>query len=333
MFPAEAEARARIPVVLLAGFLGSGKTTLVNALLADPRLADTAVAVNEFGEIPLDQALIGHGPGQTVALANGCLCCDLSGAFDDAVLRLFTRRAGGALPRFTRLLVELSGLAEPLPVAQAILGNPKLARMLRLEGIIATADAPRIAGQLRAEPEAAGQIAPAETVVLTKPDRADAATLAEAGSALRAVNPRARILPARHGVADPATLLSAGFLDPGLPAAARLRLAVDAPAHDGAAGAVALTADAPLRWHAFDAWLRRWRLDAAARLLRVKGILDLAGTGPVALHGVGHVLEAPVALGGWPDQDRRSRLVLIGRALPEATIRADWRNALPRLTA
>lgn len=331
MFPAEADARARIPVVLLAGFLGSGKTTLVNALLADPRLADTAVAVNEFGEIPLDQALIAHGAERSVTLANGCLCCDLSGAFDDAVLRLFTRRAEGALPQFARLLVELSGLAEPLPVAQAILGNPMLARRLRLEGIIATADAPRIAAQLRDEAEAAGQIAPAEAVVLTKPDRADAAALAAAEAALRAVNPRARILPARHGAVDPAALLPAGFLDPGLSAPARLRLA--AAAHDAPAGAVALTADTPLRWHAFDAWLRRWRLDAAIRLLRVKGILDLAGTGPVALHGVGHVLEAPVALGGWPDQDRRSRLVLIGRALPEAAIRADWRDALPRLAA
>lgn len=334
MFVSEPAARARLPVVLLTGFLGSGKTTLVNALLGHRRLADTAVAVNEFGEIALDQALIAHGSDRTVTLANGCLCCDVSGAFDAAVLRIFARREAGDVPRFVRLIVELSGLADPAPVAQAILRNPALSRLLRLEAILATADAARIATQLTEAPEAAGQIALADRLILTKPDLADPAA---AIAALRTANPRAPILPAARGAVDPVVLLPQPFLNPALPASPSRAWLADSPGHSvghsvGTA-AVALTATAPLHWHRFDAWLRRWRLDQGAGLLRVKGILDIAGTGPVVLHGVGHVLEAPVALPAWPDQDRRSRLVLIGRALPAAAIRADWTATLPDLMA
>ena len=128
LFLTPATDRARMPVALLSGFLGSGKTTLVNALLRDPRLAGTAVAVNEFGDVPLDRDLIDHGADRTVVMANGCLCCNLAGDMEDAVMRLFTRREANDLPRFERLIIEPSGLADPAPIAQAILRNPLMAR-------------------------------------------------------------------------------------------------------------------------------------------------------------------------------------------------------------
>ncbi len=335
--------RRRLPVVLLSGFLGSGKTTLVNALLADPRLADTAVAVNEFGEVPLDQHLIAHGADRTVVLANGCLCCNLAGGFEDAVMRVFTRREAGDLPRFARLLIEPSGLADPAPIAQAILRNPVLSRAFRLEAILATADAERIEPQMAAHPEAARQIALADRLVVTKADLVSAATTARVRAALRRCNPSAPIEIGRCGSADAAALLPARFLDPtdaAAPARARggwfAAPAEDAadPDHLGATHAVALSADRPLHWRAFEAWLREIRIAHAAQLLRVKGLLDIAGTaGPVLIQGVGHVVQAPVALAHWPDQDRRSRLVVITRGLARDTVRASWEAALPRLLA
>ena len=344
--------RRRVPVVLLSGFLGSGKTTLVNALLADPRLADTAVAVNEFGEVPLDQHLIAHGEDRTVVLANGCLCCNLAGGFEDAVMRVFTRREAGDLPRFARLLIEPSGLADPAPIAQAILRNPILSRAFRLEAIIATADAVRIEQQLADHAEAGQQIALADLLVVTKTDLVSAATEARVRAVLRRRNPGARIEDAKiegakikrghAATADAAALLPAGFLDPNADTPLRDRgrwlaepvtVAPD-PDHLGGTSAVSLSADRPLRWRAFDAWLRGIRIGHAPQLLRVKGLLDIAGTaGPVVIQGVGHVLQAPVALARWPDHDRRSRLVLITRGLPGSTIRDSWNAALPDLLA
>lgn len=349
--------RRRVPVVLLSGFLGSGKTTLVNALLADPRLADTAVAVNEFVEVPLDQHLIAHGEDRTVVLANGCLCCNLAGGFEDAVMRVFTRREAGDLPRFARLLIEPSGLADPAPIAQAILRNPILSRAFRLEAIIATADAVRIEQQLADHAEAGQQIALADLLVVTKTDLVSAATEARVRAVLRRRNPGARIEGApiegakidgakvetgHAATADAAALLPAGFLDPNADTPLRDRgrwlaepvtVAPD-PDHLVGTRAVALSADRPLRWRAFEAWLRGIRIGHAPQLLRVKGLLDIAGTaGPVVIQSVGHVLQAPVALARWPDHDRRSRLVLITRGLPGNTIRDSWNAALPDLLA
>jgi len=335
--------RRRLPVVLLSGFLGSGKTTLVNALLADPRLADTAVAVNEFGEVPLDQHLIAHGADRAVVLANGCLCCNLAGGFEDAVMRVFTRREAGDLPRFARLLIEPSGLADPAPIAQAILRNPVLSRAFRLEAILATADAQRIEQQMLAHPEAGRQIALADLLVVTKADLVSAAAVARVRAVLRRCNPSAPIETGRYGSADAAALLPARFLDPTAAAApfrergrwfaATVETGSD-PDHLGETHAAALAADRPLRWRAFEAWLRGIRIGHAPQLLRVKGLLDIAGTaGPVLIQGVGHVLQAPVALARWPDQDRRSRLVVITRGLPGNTIRDSWEAALPGLIA
>ncbi len=145
--------RAKLPVALLSGFLGSGKTTLVNALLRHPAMTGTAVAVNEFGEVPLDADLIDHGADKTVVLANGCLCCNLSGDIDDAVMRLFSRREQGEVPRFQRLIIEPSGLSDPAPIAQAILRNPVMAASLRLESIVTTVDALFAQHQITRHPE------------------------------------------------------------------------------------------------------------------------------------------------------------------------------------
>jgi G3E family GTPase len=324
----------RLPVLLLSGFLGSGKTTLVNALLRDSRLADTAVAVNEFGEVPLDAHLIDHGQDKTVVLANGCLCCNLAGDMEDAVMRLFSRREAGALPNFKRLIIEPSGLADPAPIAQAILRNPVMSRAFRLEGIVTTADALFGEKQITAHAETAKQIALADALVLTKTDMADPAALESLRARLRALNPGAEIFAAVNGAVDAAALLPPGFLDPEMIVPARRFLAADAAPHETDAQSISLTADAPLNWRAFDAWLRKIRLHHAEQLLRVKGILNTVDSQlPLVIHGVHHVLHTPVQLAAWPDDDRRSRIVLITRGLPAGVIQTEWANALPGLYA
>jgi G3E family GTPase len=341
--------RDRMPVALLSGFLGSGKTTLINALLRDPRMAGTAVAVNEFGEIPLDRDLIDHGADKTVVLANGCLCCNLAGDMEDAVMRLFSRREGGEVPRFQRLVIEPSGLSDPAPIAQAILRNPVMSRVFRLEAIISTVDALFAEAQLARHPETRKQIALADCLVLTKSDLATAGAVTHLHTTLRGHNQAAPILTASHGEVDAAALFSPAFLDPdapastpvstfGRPPAGRSRSGLFAesvnPDHTARHAAASLFADHPLSWRLFDEWLRRIRISHADNLLRVKGILSIKGVdGPVVIQGVHHVLNAPVELDHWPAGDRRSRLVLIADQTTVEAARDSWQAALAGMVA
>jgi G3E family GTPase len=331
----EADQR-RLPVALLSGFLGSGKTTLVNALLRDPRMAGTAVAVNEFGEIPLDRDLIDHGADKTVVMANGCLCCNLAGDMEDAVMRLFSRREDGEVPRFRRLIVEPSGLSDPAPIAQAILRNPVMSRALRLEAIVTAVDAVFAETQSARFAEFGKQVALADCLVLTKTDLATAANIERLRNGLRDRNPAAPILVGSYGAVDAASLFPPGFFDPSPAARYRLSLVAESiePDHPGRHASVSLIADRPLNWRAFDVWLRRIRIAHAEQLLRVKGMLDIAGVdGPVVVQGVHHVLNAPVELDAWPIGERNSRLVLIADRVTIAAARESWASELPGIVA
>jgi G3E family GTPase len=322
--------RARLPVALLSGFLGSGKTTLVNALLRDPRMANTAVAVNEFGVIPIDRDLIDHGQDKTVVMANGCLCCNLAGDMEDAVMRLFSRRQDGDLPAFERLIVEPSGLSDPAPIAQAILRNPVIARSMRLETIVTTVDALFAPAQVDRHPETRKQIALADRLVLTKSDLADPGP---ARDLLRGLNPAAPVLTATLGAIDPFGLFPASFFDPEAPATPRSLFLADDPDHAGGYASVSLTAGR-LKWRPFEDWLRRIRIAHAEQLLRVKGILDIDGSdGPVVVQGVHHVISAPSELDAWPPGERRSRLVLIADPATIDIARRSWEDALPGMLA
>jgi G3E family GTPase len=330
--------RIRLPVALLSGFLGSGKTTLVNALLRDPRMAGTAVAVNEFGEIPLDRDLIDHGADKTVVMANGCLCCNLAGDMEDAVMRLFSRREGGEVPRFQRLIIEPSGLSDPAPIAQAILRNPVMARTMRLEAIVTTVDALFARTQLARHPETRKQVALAECLVLTKTDLAEADTIAPLRAELRDHNPTAPVVAASNGTIDAGLLFPPAFFDLASSETRPHRSGLFAesvdPDHTGRHASVSLMADRPLDWRAFDLWLRGIRIGHAEQLLRVKGMLDIAGCdGPVVVQGIHHVLNAPIERDAWPSGARISRLVLIADPATIAIARESWAAALPSLIA
>ncbi|HUZ74596.1 MAG TPA: GTP-binding protein [Stellaceae bacterium] len=328
LFPSP-PATPRLPVSLVTGFLGSGKTTLLNRLLRHPAMARTAVLVNEFGEIPLDQRFIEAGDGEVVVMANGCLCCSVADDLEGIVGRLFGQRDQGVLG-FDRLVIETTGLADPAPIMQLLLNSPLIADAIALDAVIATVDAVHGRRQLDEHQEAVKQAALADRLVITKTDLAGQGAAAALDRILAALNPDATRLDLQDEP-PPALLFGAGLArgDGSLrdPASWLGRALDDHAAHLHDIAAETLVIDGPLEWRRFSRWLTRIKVRHAEHLLRVKGILHLAGEdAPVAIHGVHHVFHPPVKLPPRADDDARSRLVFITRGLARGAIAADWRD-------
>jgi G3E family GTPase len=317
------------PVTVLTGFLGAGKTTLLNHLLQQPELARTAVLVNEFGEIGLDHLLVEKLDDTTVLLNAGCLCCTVRGDLA-RVLREMLPRA--RRDEISRIVIETTGLADPVPILATLMTDPVAASEYRLDGIVTLVDAVNGDAHLDAQEEAVRQVAVADRILISKADLADAADLRDR---LRRLNPTAPMAEVRHGAVDPAFILNAGLFDP----AARssdVRGWLDAAAfeavhdhhhhdpnrHDARISAFCVTLDQPLDWPALAMWLQMMIASKGEHLLRIKGILNVKGQDrPMAIHAVRHLMHPPVKLGAWPEGDpRTSRLVFITRDLSHAVI-------------
>ena len=319
------------PVTVLTGFLGSGKTTLANALLADPRYAGTAVIVNEWGEIPIDHHLVRRASENVVVLPSGCICCRVAGELLGALRELHFQRASGAVAPFTRALIETSGLADPAPLLATLIEMPAVAARYSLAGVVTTVDAEHGMATLDAHPEALKQAAMADRLVITKVDRADRAAVAALEERLRGLNPGAALLAKGREAPDPALLLEAGLYrgegriaDPRgwLNAGAYRRVgAPDAPRHDPRIVSFAWSGEEPFGIDDLETALETITGLLGARLLRLKGLANVRGeTGPIAVHAVQHTLYPPARLSAWPDEDRRTRLVFIGRDLEESAV-------------
>src|SRR5215468_8164237 len=208
------EAASRIPVTLLTGFLGSGKTTVLNHVRKQPEMAATAVIINEFGEIGLDHLLVEKASDDDmVMLQSGCLCCTIRGDITDTLVNLFVSRAKGKI-NFVRAVIETTGLADPAPIVHALISDPIVAERYMLDGVVTTVDAVNGAGTLDRQPEALKQAAVADRLLLTKTDLADANAVAALEARLAALNPAATIAPVAQGVVDPAVLFDLGLFDP-----------------------------------------------------------------------------------------------------------------------
>ena len=302
-----------LPVSVITGFLGSGKTTLLSRLLRDPAFERTAVIINEFGAVGLDHLLVESSDEQILTLEGGCVCCTVRGDLVRTAGDLLARRAAGSIPRFERIVIETTGLADPAPIVHALMTDRDIADALRLESVIATVDAATGAATLDAHPESVKQAALADCIVVTKTDIADpvANGLAER---LQALNPAAPKLTAVHGAVD-ATLLFDGraynpaLYDPAL---------YEAPAHrHGAINTFCLRREKPLHAATLSLFLQVAAEHCGAKLLRLKGLVDVVESParPAVIHGVQHVFHPPTWLDAWPDEERSTRIVVISQGL------------------
>jgi G3E family GTPase len=298
-----------LPVYIVTGFLGAGKTTFLNRLLAKPELAATAVIVNEFGDIGLDHLLVAQSSEGVLELSGGCLCCAVRGDFVDALCDLIVKRG----EQITRIVVETSGLADPGPIVQAILGHPVLSKVLRPSGVFCLFDASNDASLVLESPEALSQFAFADVVVLTKVDRSDAGHQAIARQFAIEHAPGARLT---QNDRDLAHLFHEQFVPKRFTATAM-------PHGDGVqAQAICLTADQPVSRRSMDLFIDLLASAHGDNLLRVKGLVKTTETPdkPMLIQGVGRIFSEPAWLPQWPRGECQTRLIVISKGLPDQFI-------------
>jgi G3E family GTPase len=332
----------RTPVAIITGWLGSGKTTLLNHVLRDPAFADAAVIVNEFGEIALDHLLVTAPDESLVVLGNGCICCEMRGDLVGTLSGLYVKRRDGGIPAFGKVLIETTGLADPVPILQTLVTDRELAPLYRVDSIIVLVDGVHGEAQLDAGAEAVKQAALADRVLVSKSDLAPADAFERLLRRLAGLNPGAEIYPVLHGTIDPARLFGAGLDDAARGAsvdrwlnAGRYRESGARGALHGGAGhrhadtgveAFCIYHDRPVTSAGLAVWLNFLASMRGAQLLRFKGLLNVEGR-PVLVQAVQTLIHEPVTLERWPDAERRSRLVFITRGMA----RADIERTLPAL--
>jgi G3E family GTPase len=350
-----------VPVSILTGFLGAGKTTLLNRLLKDPDLSDTAVIINEFGDVSIDHLLVEASSDGVIELSDGCLCCTVRGELVDTLADLMDRMQTGKIKPLKRVVIETTGLADPAPVLQSVIGNPIIAQSFRLDGVVTVVDAVNGLQTIANHEEALKQIAVADRIVISKTGLAEASERDALTTRIRALNPRAPLIDGDSAEAGRAELFDCGLYDPSSKIADVGRWLQD-EAHDdprdhhdhghdhghdhhhhhhhehdhahhhhhdvtrhgGDIRSFSIVHDRPIEPMALDMFIDLLRSAHGEKLLRMKAIVAVADRPdrPLVLHGVQNVFHTPERLAAWPDpNDRRTRMVLITKGLTEDFVR------------
>jgi G3E family GTPase len=327
----------KIPVTLITGFLGSGKTTLISKLLLHPDMQRVAVVINEIGEIGIDHDVVTMSSENITLLANGCICCSVRTDLQETLRDLFAQRRVGEVFDFDRVIVETTGLADPAPVVQTLASDTLLEAHYRLDGLITLVDGVNGAGQIQQQTEAVKQIAIADKVLVTKTDLASDADVNTLRELIHDLNPQAPIELIRHGEVEPSSLIDLGlstsrasdntlrFLGEDINATERAStagkyLGQRSISHDAAVRTLSLRFSQPFQWLTFTAALELLTTLRGPDLLRMKGIVNVEGE-PVVVQGVQHIFHTPVKMSAWPSADRDSRLVFIVRNIDADVIR------------
>ncbi|MBB3355010.1 GTP-binding protein [Rhizobium lentis] len=351
----------RIPVTILTGFLGAGKSTLLNRILKDPDMKDAAVIINEFGDVGIDHLLVESSGDSIIELSDGCLCCTVRGELVDTLANLMDAVQTGRVRPVKRVVIETTGLADPAPVMQAIMGNPVIATNFELDGVVTVVDAVNGLQTLDNHEEARRQAAVADRLIVSK--RSMAGATAELEQRLRALNPRAAMMDADVAEAGSAALLVNGLYDPATKIADVGRWLQDEDAHeahhhdhdhdhdghhdhrdghghhhhdhaqqdphdvnrhDASIRSFSIVEEKPIDPMALEMFVDLLRSAHGEKLLRMKAIVSVSDRPerPLVLHGVQSIFHPPVRLPAWPNpQDRRTRMVLITKDLPEAFVK------------
>jgi len=319
-----------IPVSVITGFLGSGKTTLVNRLLKRPEMNRVAVVVNELGEIGVDNDLVEVSSEQMMLLNNGCLCCVLRGDLQETLRDLFLKRRTGEVIDFDRVVIETTGLADPAPVMQTLITDTLLLEQYRLDCVVTLVDAVNAPGQLAQFTEPVKQIALADRLVVTKADLVSPAQLDRLTERLNAINPRAPVRVARHGEIELAFLIDVGLrrtrarledIERWLGDAGVHGHDEDGHRHDANVKSFVLRFEKPMPWAAFAQCMEVLTALRGPDLLRVKGLVNVEGKpGPMVVQGVQHLFHPPLELASWPGDDHSTRLVFITRGITRESV-------------
>lgn len=356
---------SRIPLTLITGYLGAGKTNLLNALLRDSSAGRIAVVVNEFGDVGLDHDLIVETTEETVLLSSGCMCCTVRGDLVQALEGLFEKRSAGKLD-FDRIVIETTGLADPAPILHTLIVTPGIGVALRMDGVVTVCDAVNGPATLDAGFESVQQVAMADVLVMSKTDLVTPSQAERFRARLTALAPGARIVTATrgavpvtelfgHGAPDmngalseaeawvnaPAYAFSSLPLPPlakplaplatgpthglfGLaPAPGSSLMAAIAPAarHDDSIASVSMVFDDPIHPMMLDIWMETLIAARGPDILRLKAVIWADGFDtPFVIHGVQHIIDPPIRLARWTGEDRKSRVVIIGRDLPREAL-------------
>ena len=339
------------PVTLLTGFLGSGKTSLLNRLLKHPSMPETAVLINEFGAVSIDHLLVRAASKNIMVMSNGCICCSVAGDMVQALRDLYFKRANNEIPNFKRVVIETTGLADPAPIMHTLIEMPLVAARYSFSGIVTTVDAVHGEQQLNDHFESVKQAAVADRIVLTKTDTASRNEIDALRARLLVLNPAADVVEAILGDIAPTCLFDTGLYQPSrktpdvqnwlravaympiAPASALARLNKTPSRHDARINSFVVTFTQAVAWHALVDALEMLTSLRGENLLRIKGIVHVDGEAlPRVIHAVQHTIYPAATLSAWPDEDRSTRLVFITRDIDEALVREMIASFVDRTT-